>query len=92
MDISGRVVLITGASAGIGLATARVELAAEHIRVISIFPRMVATGFHTRSLGNREMHRRYHANPNAPVDSAEHVAERILAAAINEPEEQYVDA
>ncbi|HEY3379457.1 MAG TPA: SDR family oxidoreductase [Armatimonadota bacterium] len=70
--------------------TARVELAADHIRVISIFPRMTATDFSAHSLGNRAGHRRQHAT--APiVDSPEFVADKILAAVVNEAEEQYMD-
>jgi len=75
--------------------TARGELAGENIRVISIFPRMTATDFSKHSLGNRTMHRDMHREQRAtpiPVDSAEHVAEKILAAAILEPAEQYMDA
>ena len=71
--------------------TARVELAAEHIRVISIFPRLTATDFGKHSLGNEELRQRQRANIQAPVDSPEHVAERILAAAVNEPDEQYME-
>lgn len=73
--------------------TARVELAPENIRVISIFPRMTATDFGKRSLGNEEMRQRHRAgiHPSVPVDTPEHVAGRILSAAVNEPEEQYMD-
>ena len=71
--------------------TARVELASENIRVISIFPRMTATDFAKNSLGDPEVRRRQRVNPAAPTDTPEHVAERILAAAINEPEEQYME-
>jgi NAD(P)-dependent dehydrogenase (short-subunit alcohol dehydrogenase family) len=72
--------------------TARVELAGENIRVISILPRMTATDFTKNSLGDPELRRRQRTNPAAPVDTAEYVADRILAAAIDEPEEQYMDA
>lgn len=71
--------------------TARAELAPEGIRVITVFPRMTSTDFSIHSLGNREMHQRYHSNPNVPVDTPEQVADMILTAAINEPEEQYMD-
>lgn len=74
--------------------TARGELAAEQIRVISVFPRMTATDFSKHSLGNRAMHREMHGAQRPtpiPVDSAEHVAGKILAAAIAEPDEQYMD-
>jgi short-subunit dehydrogenase len=71
--------------------TARVELAADNIRVISIFPRVTATDLGKHSLGDLELRRRQRANPSVPVDSPEFVADKILAAAINEPEEQYMD-
>ena len=44
------------------------------------------------SLGDRELHQRVHANPNVPVDPPDRVADMILDAAINEPEEQYMDS
>lgn len=73
--------------------TARVELAPDNIRVITIFPRMTATDFAKRSLGNQEERQRQRQQTGAPipVDTAEHVAGKILYAAINEPEEQYMD-
>lgn len=71
--------------------TARVELAADGIRVINIFPRMTSTDFSQNSLGNVTYHRQQHANPNIQVDTPEHVAERILDAAVHELEEQYMD-
>lgn len=70
--------------------TARVELAPENIRVITVFPRMTRTDFPKHSLGDTEFHERVHDNPNIPIDQPELVAEKILEAAINEPEEQYV--
>jgi len=71
--------------------TARGELAPDNIRVITIFPRMTATDFGAHSLGRTWERQSRHAHPSVPVDSAEHVANRILDAAINEPEEQYMD-
>lgn len=72
--------------------TARGELAEENIRVITAFPRMTATDFQRHSLGNQELRTRQRApHPSIPVDSAEHVAEKTLFAAENEPEEQYMD-
>ena len=71
--------------------TARVELAAEHIRVISVFPRLTSTDFAQNSLGNQALHQRRRADVNVPVDTPEHVAERILTAAIDEPDEQYME-
>jgi NAD(P)-dependent dehydrogenase (short-subunit alcohol dehydrogenase family) len=71
--------------------TARVELASYNIRVISIFPRMTATDFGIHSLGSQNLRGQQRSNPSVPVDSADYVAERILSAAINEPEEQYMD-
>lgn len=70
--------------------TARVELAEDNIRVISIFPRMTSTRFRENSLGNMELRSRQRTSTSAPVDTPEHVAERILSAAISEPEEQYM--
>jgi short-subunit dehydrogenase len=70
--------------------TARVELADEHIRVISVFPRMTATDFGKHSLGSQEEHRQRRTNTAIPVDTAAYVAEKILAAAVNEPDEQYM--
>lgn len=71
--------------------TARVELAQDNIRVVTVLPRMTATSFADHSIGRRETHQHQHANPSVPVDSAEHVANKILEAAINEPDEQYMD-
>ena len=70
--------------------TARVELAPDNIRVITVLPRMTATDFARNSLGNRGSHERGRANPAAIIDPPEHVAERILAAIINEPDDQYM--
>jgi short-subunit dehydrogenase len=77
--------------------TARGELAADHIRVITVYPRMTATDFGKNSLGNQEQRQQQRAGAHAPtgpaqvVDSAEHVAGRILAAAQAEPEEQFME-
>jgi len=71
--------------------TARVELAPDNIRVITMLPRMTATDFASHSIGRTDLHQRQHTDPSVPVDSAEHVANRMLEAAINEPEEQYMD-
>jgi NAD(P)-dependent dehydrogenase (short-subunit alcohol dehydrogenase family) len=73
--------------------TARLELAPENIRVILVLPRATATNFGRNSLGDPEMRRRQResAAPSGrsfPVDTAEHVADRILAAILNEPAEQ----
>jgi short-subunit dehydrogenase len=71
--------------------TARGELASDNIRVITVLPRMTKTDFAVHSLGRSDLHQHQHSDPSVPVDSAEHVANRILDAAINEPEEQYMD-
>ena len=73
--------------------TARDELAQDNIRVISIFPRMTATDFHVNLLGGSGHGVRPTPTRSGPVviDPPEHVADRILLAAINEPEEQYMD-
>ena len=75
--------------------TARGELAVDSIRVITIYPRMTATDFGRNSLGNRAMRNQQRSaggERNIPVDSPELVAQRILDAAINEPDEQFMDS
>lgn len=71
--------------------TARVELAAENIRVVTVYPRTTATDFGKNSLGNRGMRQQQRHGATMQPDTAEFVAEKILAAAVNEPEEQYMD-
>ena len=73
--------------------TARDELAADNIRVISVFPRTTATDFHVNALGGAPGRQRPAPSRTGPVviDTPEHVADRILDAAINEPQEQYMD-
>ncbi len=69
--------------------TARVELAPENIRVITVYPRRTATDFGKNALSSRQ--RREGPPPsNAPDDSAEFVAQKILEAAQNEPAEQFM--
>ena len=80
--------------------TARVELAPDNIRVITVYPRLTATDFGKNSLGNQWMRQgqRGHGAPSgAPAgmptaDTAEFVAERILDAAQREPADQFMDA
>jgi short-subunit dehydrogenase len=74
-------------------ATGRAELAAENIRVLTVYPRMTATDFGIHSLGNRAVRhqQRTGAVARIVVDSPEHVAEKILEAAEKEPAEQYMD-
>jgi short-subunit dehydrogenase len=74
--------------------TARVELAEENIRVITVFPRTTATDFGKHAVGDMELRERQRARAASggqPVDSPEHVAEKILEAAQTEPEEIYMD-
>ena len=73
--------------------TARVELAPDNIRVVTVFPRMTATDFGRNSLGDQHTRRQQRAPVGAPppVDTAEYVAQRILLAAQTEPREQYMD-
>jgi len=71
--------------------TARGELAADNIRVITVYPRLTATDFGKNSLGDQRMRQSQRAG--APVgDSPEYVADRILKAAQEEPPEQFMDA
>jgi short-subunit dehydrogenase len=74
--------------------TARGELAADHIRVITVYPRMTATDFGRNSIGNRQMRQQQRGNaaPEMVIDSAEYVAEKILEAIQKEPAEQFMDA
>ena len=73
--------------------TARVELAPENIRVVTVFPRTTATDFGKHSLGDQQLRQqqRSAAAGHAVVDTPEFVAEKILEAAQNEPAEQYMD-
>jgi NAD(P)-dependent dehydrogenase (short-subunit alcohol dehydrogenase family) len=72
--------------------TARVELASDHIRVIVVYPRMTATDFGKHSLGDQRLRGSQRAgSANVVQDRAETVAQKILEAARNEPEEQYMD-
>jgi NAD(P)-dependent dehydrogenase (short-subunit alcohol dehydrogenase family) len=71
--------------------TARGELEADNIRVITVYPRLTATDFGRNSLGDQRM--RQHQRTGAPTgDSPEYVANRILKAAQEEPPEQFMDA
>ncbi len=73
-------------------ATARGELAADNIRVVTMFPRTTSTNFGPNSLGNRDLRSRQRAAAHhVQVDSADQVAEKILQAAREEPAEQYMD-
>ena len=74
--------------------TARGELAPENIRVITVYPRLTSTDFGKNSLGNRatRQQQRSGGGPGMTADTPEWVAERILAAARDEPKEQFMDA
>ena len=86
--------------------TARGELTPDHIKVITVLPRMTATDFGRNSLGNPAM-RQQQRGPGSggavrpesaprgegmpPIDSAETVARRILLAAQTEVDEQMIE-
>lgn len=75
-------------------ATARVELTAENIRVVTVFPRTTATDFGKHAVGDMQLRERQRAGAASSgqiVDSAEDVAKKILEAAQTEPEEIYMD-
>ncbi len=74
--------------------TARGELAADNIRVITVYPRMTSTDFGRNSLGSRQMRQqqRTGAPSNVVVDPPEYVAEKILEAIQKEPAEQFMDS
>lgn len=74
--------------------TARVELEQDMIRVLTVFPRMTSTDFGKNSRGDQALRQRQRAAIAAhpiPVDSAEHVADRILQAIASESTEQYME-
>jgi short-subunit dehydrogenase len=71
--------------------TARRELESDNIRVITVYPRLTATDFGKNALGNRQMRQQQRAPSTIVPDSPEHVANKILEAARNEPAEQYMD-
>jgi len=71
--------------------TARVELTSEHIRVITVYPRLTATDFGKNSLGNQRVRQQQRQGSPIPTDTPELVAEKILVAALHEPDEQYMN-
>jgi len=73
--------------------TAREELAAENIRITTMFPRQTATDFGKNSLATPTTNRLRPRTPQGYVepDSAEAVAQKLLEAARNEPHDQYMD-
>lgn len=71
--------------------TARGELASEHIRVITVYPRSTATDFGKNALGNQRGRQQQRQGSPISADTPEFVAEKILAAAFHEPDEQYMD-
>jgi len=76
--------------------TARVELSAENIRVLTVFPRMTSTDFGKNTLrrtGGSFDHQQYRSQTagKIPVDTPEHVAGKILEAVQKENAEQYMD-
>ncbi len=68
--------------------TARVELAGDNIRVVTVLPRLTETDFARNALGDLAAWERQRAAPPTPADTAQFVAGRILEAALKEPEEQ----
>ena len=73
--------------------TARVELRAENIRVVSVCPRLTSTDFGKNSLGDGWLRQSQRASgPGGQIpDRPELVAEKILEAAQKEPAEQYME-
>jgi short-subunit dehydrogenase len=72
--------------------TARVELAEDKIRVITVFPRGTETDFGKHSLGDQEMRQSQRTSmPSYQRDTADYVALKILDAAKTEVPEQYMD-
>jgi short-subunit dehydrogenase len=77
--------------------TARVELEADNIRVLTVYPRMTSTDFRKNTLGSvtstlgLEQYRSQRAG-KIPVDSPEFVAGKILEAVEREHAEQYMES
>ena len=73
--------------------TARYELEASGIKVITMFPRTTATDFGKNSLGNQALRQRQRgqAHASAPVDLPEAVAQKIVEAIRQDLPEQYMD-
>jgi short-subunit dehydrogenase len=75
--------------------TAREELAKDNIRVILVYPRLTATNFGQNSIGYQGSGAARPAGipvrEGVPIDSATHVAEKILEAIKNEPAEQFME-
>jgi short-subunit dehydrogenase len=72
--------------------TARFELEKDNIKVLTVFPRMTSTEFGKNSLGNQQVRQQQRApHGSVPIDSADHVASRILLAIETEAFEQYMD-
>ncbi len=75
-------------------ATARAELAADNIRVITVFPRTTATELGKHSAGDLQLRERQRVRASSSgqtVDSPEYVAGKILEAVQAEPEEKYME-
>ena len=68
---------------------ARLELARDHIRVLNVFPTVTETAFFDNTLGKTERPARMR---QMRADSAEHVANRIVAAARDERRDTYTSA
>jgi NAD(P)-dependent dehydrogenase (short-subunit alcohol dehydrogenase family) len=74
--------------------TARGELAADHIRVVTVYPKTTETDFGKNALGNRELRaqQRNSAREAMRLDTPEFVAGKILEAVQKEPAEQLMNS
>jgi short-subunit dehydrogenase len=74
--------------------TARAELASENIRVGLMIPGIVPTNFRKNGLmsGGQDAIASRPGNPNIPMDTPEHVAEKILEAVQTEEAEVYANS
>jgi short-subunit dehydrogenase len=83
----------TKASLNLLSETARFELEADKIKVITVFPRTTATDFGKNSVGNQGLRQRQRsqASGSVPVDPPEAVARKIVQAITQELAEQYMD-
>lgn len=70
--------------------TARAELAPDNIRIVLVYPRITQGNFQRNYLGS-EGWDPSRIPSDRKLDTPDDVAERILSAAVNEPEDQYME-
>lgn len=71
--------------------TARLELAADHIQVVLVYPAMTSTDFHQHLANAESWPPPNRGDRAAPIDTPEHVAAKILEGVQTEAAEVYAD-